>query len=206
MHVELGDLRPTTELLWRIHKTGGGYPSAWNDFRATGPLPQMRWDPHPPPVGADPFYGVLYASTDFRTAVAEVFQSTKRIDAYTGEPKVSTFVPDRPLQLLELFCDGAPWLIRHDASHSLMHGRKSTCRNWAHAIREDAPHVDGLWVESTMTGEATTVLFSPAAAALPTAARDGALLTSPLILKALEDVAASLGPSWRFVRAGYLRP
>lgn len=86
----------------------------------------MRWDPHPQPTGIHLGRGVLYASIDLRTAVAEVFQSTRRIDPFTGDPHVTTFIPRRPLRLLRLYSQDAMWLLNHDASHSLMHGdRKS---------------------------------------------------------------------------------
>ncbi|WP_347352226.1 RES family NAD+ phosphorylase [Intrasporangium sp.] len=202
MTVTDGDIRPTTELLWRIHKTSGPHPSRWDEYRTHGPLTKMRWDPHPLPVGLHADCGVIYASTDLRTAVAEVFQSTKRIDPYTGDPHVTTFVPRVPLRLLELYSDDAAWLLRHDASHSLMHGPRSTCRNWARAILE-AYRIDGLWVQSTMTGRATTVLFSPSATKLPARPRATAPLTASTVLKALDDIATSFGRGWRFAAPGF---
>ena len=160
----------------------------------------MRWDPHPQPTGIHLGRGVLYASTDLRTAVAEVFQSTRRIDPFTGDPQVTTFIARRPLRLLRLYSEDAAWLLNHDASHSLMHGPKSTCRNWACGIL-DAHRLDGLWVQSTMTGQATTVLFEPSAPKLPLRARDSAPLTAPAIMAALDDIATSLG--WRFAAPGF---
>lgn len=160
----------------------------------------MRWDPHPQPTGIHLGRGVLYASIDLRTAVAEVFQSTRRIDPFTGDPHVTTFIPRRPLRLLRLYSQDAMWLLNHDASHSLMHGPKSTCRNWACGIL-DAHRLDGLWVQSTMTGHATTVLFEPSAPKLPLRARDSAPLTAPAIMAALDDIATSLG--WRFAAPGF---
>lgn len=197
-----GDIRHTTELLWRIHKTAGPHPSSWNEYRTYGPLKKMRWDPHPLPVGRRPGCGVIYASTDLRTAVAEVFQSAKRIDPYTGDPYATTFIPRVPLRLLEMYSEDAAWLLRHDASHSLMHGPRSTCRNWARAVL-DARRVDGLWVQSTMTGRATTVLFGPSSMKLPAWPRDTAPLSASHLLKALDDIATSLGRGWRFAAPGF---
>lgn len=206
-HLEItdDDIRPTGEMLWRIHKTAGAYPAAWNEYRTYGPLPSMRWDPHPPPVGDHPDGMVIYASTDLRTAVAEVFQSTRRIDPYTGDPHVTTFVPRQPLRLLQMYDleRDAAWLLRHNASHSLMHGPKSTCRAWACEIVR-THDVDGLWVESTMTGRATTVLFHPSAKKLPPRPRDSAPLAAAHLMAALDDIATGLG--WRFAAGGFRAP
>ena len=61
--------------LWRIHRTGGAHPSAWNAPRTFGPLRSMRWDPHPEPVGPHPTGpGVSYCAATSDTAFAEVFQ------------------------------------------------------------------------------------------------------------------------------------
>lgn len=187
--------------LWRIHRTAGEYPSAWNAFRTYGPLPTMRWDPHPGPVGEHPGSGVLYTATDLRTAVAEVFQTQRRIDPMGAGISATTFVPTRPLRLLALLAEDSPWLLRHGASHSLMAAPRDTCRAWAREIARAEPSdgqgpVDGLWTESTMTGRPMVVLFDRAATALPEAPRASALLAAPLMMAALADISASLG--WEF--------
>lgn len=37
--------------LWRIFATEGPHAQAWNKLRHFGPLPDMRFDPHPDPKG-----------------------------------------------------------------------------------------------------------------------------------------------------------
>lgn len=105
--------------------------------------------------------------------------SARRSAVNFGTPHVTTFVPVRPLPLVRLYSDDAAWLLRHGASHSLMHGPRATGRNWARAIAE-VDRVDGLWVQSTMTGRATTVLFASSASKLPDEPRDSAPLSAPL--------------------------
>ncbi|WP_366179926.1 RES family NAD+ phosphorylase [Actinomyces timonensis] len=192
------DILPYQDLLWRVHRTAGEYPSAWNGFRSYGPLTTMRWDPHPGPRGDHPGHGVLYAATDLRTAVAEFFQAQRRVDPMRAGVAATTFVPVRPLRLLALLAEDSSWLLRSGASHSLMAAPRGTCRAWAREIARAEPAdgqgpVDGLWAESTMTGCPMVVLFERAASALPEAPRDSALLAAPVMMAALEDISASLG-------------
>ncbi|CAM2930907.1 RES family NAD+ phosphorylase [Actinomyces slackii] len=192
------DIRSYQGLLWRIHRTAGEHPSAWNSFRSFGPLPTMRWDPHPQPLGEHPGSAVLYAATDLRTAAAEVFQAQRRIDPMSAGVCATTFVPARPLRLLALLATDSPWLLRHGASHSLMAAPRSTCRAWARQIARAEPAdgmgpLDGLWVESTMTGRPMVVLFASALPALPDAPRSSAPLAAPVMMAALADISDSLG-------------
>ena len=195
------DIRLHQGLLWRIHRTAGEYPSAWNDFRSYGPLTTMRWDPHPGSVGEHPGHGVLYTATDLRTAVAEVFQTQRRVDPMGAGIAATTFAPVRPLRLLALLAEDSPWLLRNGASHPLMAAPRDTCRAWAREIARAEPAdgqgpVDGLWAESTMTGRPMVVLFERAASALPEGPRASALLAAPVMMAALSDISASLG--WEF--------
>lgn len=166
------------QVLWRIHKTRGPYPTAWNDYRTFGPLPGQRWDPHPLGQSEDHAdCGVLYAAYDLPTCLAEVFQAGNRIDTSGASPYATAWSPTRPLRLLDLTGD---WPLRMGAAHALLFGPRPTCRNWAHAIwvtscAADQP-LDGLQVRSTVTGKNMPVLFTTSRDALPGAPA----YTSPL--------------------------
>jgi len=46
----------------------GEHVLPWNTLRTYGPLPSMRWDPHPGPQPISAVEGVLYAAADIATA------------------------------------------------------------------------------------------------------------------------------------------
>lgn len=183
-------------VLWRIHRTSGPYPTAWSSFRSYGPLPSMRWDPHPEPVGVHDQYGVLYTAYDLKTATAEVFQQGRRIDTLTAAPYATSWTPTRPLRLLDLT---GLWPLRQGASHALLSAPEPSCRNWARAICDDASaagiELDGLEVHSTLTGEPMAVLFAGSGAALPAAPAYTSPLDGPMIFTALHSIASDIGYS-----------
>ncbi len=77
---EPADIVDYTGILWRVHRTTGEHVRPWNELRTFGPLPSMRWDPHPGPQPADHPDGVLYAASDVATSLAEIYQSTRVIE------------------------------------------------------------------------------------------------------------------------------
>lgn len=149
--------------LWRIHRVAGGHASQWNELREYGPVSNMRWDPHPTPKGDHPGAGVMYASPDLETVVAEVFQA-KRVVTLSGNQALIGWVPLRPLSLLALT---GTWALRNGASASLHAAPRSVCRAWAHAIHQAWPDLDGMLVTSTMTGKPSVVLFTASATSFP---------------------------------------
>ena len=149
--------------LWRFHRISGVHSSRWDELREHGPIPEMRWDPHPTPRGDHPGVGVSYATPFIETAVAEKFQG-RRVVNLTGDVALTGWTPTRPLALLGLDRD---WPVRNGASASLGAQAKSTCRAWARAIHQTWPELDGLLVTSTMTGQASVVLFSGSADSFP---------------------------------------
>lgn len=153
--------------LWRIHRTHGTFVRRWDQLRDWGPDPTCRFDPHPSPAGEQPHYAVLYAGCDLRTAVMEVFHGRRRIDTRTSAPVCISWTPTRELHLLDL-----------SASASLPVTRKDTCRNWARAIRDEFPQLDGIAVPSAVTGVRSIVLFAPAADSFPTRPAFARLLDS----------------------------
>lgn len=137
---------------------------AWNAFRAFGPLTAARYDPHPCPSGEYPARGIAYAAADLRTAIAEVYQATRRVDTTTGAPHATSFTPTRPLRLLDLT---GTWPIRNGAAHSLTAAPRPTCRSWSRTIHQQWDDLDGLWAPSTLTGAPIIALYSRAASAMP---------------------------------------
>lgn len=184
------DVIDYTGTLWRVHRTTGEHVLPWNALRTYGPLPSMRWDPHPGSVPGPHPEGVLYASADIATALAEVYQMTRVIDTRTGTPRLTAWQPVRPLRLLDL---SRTWLIRNGASAVLPAAPRSTCRRWACAIHATWPHLDGLTVPSTMTGGPNVVLCNAAADSIPESPSFSRALAHPLVWSIAQAAAEEIG-------------
>lgn len=178
--------------LFRIHKTAGPYPSAWNTLRTYGPLDRSRWDPHPLPVSNHPGLGVLYASAEHVTPFAEVSHRSGRINLTSGAPVLSGWEPTRPLRLLNL---GSDWLIRNGASRALQSAPKATCRAWARAIKEQGPdNLDGLLAEGTLIKRSQVVLlWEPASPRFPSGPAFSRALTDPAVGPMIMDAVRRTG-------------
>ena len=172
-----GDIVSVRPVLWRIHRTQGSHVLGWNQPRTFGPLPTMRYDPHPEPA-APSLEGVLYTATSLGTALAETFQATRVVDSGSFRPQVTAWTPTRDLRLLDLT---GGWALRNGAAFSLTTAPKSTCRTWARQIRATWPDLDGLWAPSTMTGDANVVLWNPARTSLPAAPDFSRPLADPTV-------------------------
>lgn len=156
---------PPDVVLWRIHSTRGRHPQPWNGLRHFGPVASCRFDPHPSPAGMHPV-GVAYTTLDVPTALAEVFQSSRRVNRHRNGAHLTAFQPARPLRLLDLTGE---WPLRAGASHALNTGRRDACRAWARAFVDTWPDLDGLLHTSSMTGRACLTLFTAAADRFPPA-------------------------------------
>ena len=187
---EPGDIVDYTGILWRVHRTTGEHVRPWNELRTYGPLPSMRWDPHPGPRPAEHPDCVLYAASDVSTALAEVYQTTRVIDTRAGAPRLTAWEPSWPLQLLDL---SGTWLLRNTASAALLAAPRSSCRRWARAIYATWPELDGLQTPSTMTGRLNIILWTAAADSLPTAPSFSRPLTQPLVWSLAQAAAAEIG-------------
>lgn len=178
------DVLSVRPVLWRIHRTQGGHVLAWNRMRSFGPLPTMRYDPHPEPTGTSA-EGVLYTATGLAMALAETFQATRVVDSRSFAPQVTAWTPTRDLRLLDLT---GSWALRNGAAFSLATAPKSTCRAWARQIRATWPDLDGLSTPSTMTGGTNVVLWNPAQTSLP----GGPDFSRPLAEPTLRAIAARI--------------
>ena len=168
----LGSIRPVTttlaagSMLVRIFFAGGPHPSAWNRFRHFGPT-ASRFDHHEPDERGAPQVqsrGILYAANGesaVRTALAEVFQSSRTIDRDASAPVLAGFVTTAPVVLLDLKGEFATTLGASSAIHS---GPRPRARRWARALYDAYPSIDGLHYCSSMYGNAPAIaLFERAA-------------------------------------------
>lgn len=184
------DIADYTGTLWRVHRTEGEHVLPWNELRTYGPLPSMRWDPHPGPVPIAAAEGVLYAAADIATSLAEVYQTTRVIETRAGAPTLTAWQPQRSLRLLDL---SGTWLLRNSASAALLAAPRSTCRRWARAICTTWPDLDGLYAPSTLTGRPNIVLWNAAADSLPTMPAFSRPLIQPLVWSIAHAAAAEIG-------------
>lgn len=145
-------------------RTSGRHALPWNELRSWGPVHHMRWDPHLLPPTEQPERAVMYTATDVLTAVAEVFQHDRYVDVHSEEPFLIGFTPTRGLKLLDLT---GTWFLRSGSTASQTSAPRTACRAWARRIAESYPHLDGLWVLSSVTHRPVVVLFPPARSALP---------------------------------------
>jgi hypothetical protein len=176
-------------VLWRVYRTAGRHPRAWDAFRRFGPVASCRFDPHlPPPREQDE--GVLYTALDVPTVLAECFQVERAIDTGRGSPHLIGFRPRRTLRLLDLT---ATWPIRAGASHVINTGRRDVTRQWARAIRQAWPDLDGLWHTSSMTAAPCVTLWNPAENAVPHQAAFDRPLSHPSMTLLLAKAGLEIG-------------
>lgn len=184
------DVVTVNDPVWRIHRTQGRHVVAWNGFRTYGPVSSARYDPHPKPAGIQPGFGVSYAASELATPVAEVFQTSRRINTIAGGPYATAWTPTRPLELLDLTGD---WALANGAAHALAAAARPVCRTWSQAIRTTWPDLDGLWAPSTMTGAPMVVLYEPAATAMPDRPAFSQPLAAPVVWSVLDAIAGDIG-------------
>lgn len=153
----------------------------------------MRFDPQPPPIGTYPEIGVMYAATMPHTALGEVFQETRVIDRAFRSNAIVSWVPSRPLQLLDLTSN---WPVVNGGAASMQMDDKRHTSAWAHAIDQQlGVDLDGLYHLSSINGLPLVTLFSrtervPAFPARPKAL---ALLTEPMADFLIEQAVRELG-------------
>jgi hypothetical protein len=176
-------------VVWRVHDTAGPHPRPWSALRHVGPVPNGRFDPHPPPPGpADE--GVMYLALDVATALAERYQATRVVNRRRLAPHLVAFRPTRALHLLDLT---GTWPLRAGASHAINTGRRDVAQAWARTIREAWPRLDGLWYTSSMTAEPCVALWAPAADAVPARPLLAQPLTHAGLLPWLAEACRQIG-------------
>jgi hypothetical protein len=175
--------------LWRIYRAGGAHPATWPDFRHFGPM-HARFDHHDLPRRTQA-RGILYAASDPKTCLAEVFQATRVIDRAAGVPWLVGFAVARDVALLDLM---GTWPTRVGASMAISAGQRPRARRWSRAIYAAYPAVEGLLYGSSMhASQPSVALYERARTALPTAPSFHRALADPALLARLNAAATDIG-------------
>jgi hypothetical protein len=184
------EIHPLTAgtLLWRIFQSAGDHPTAWNTWRAFGPV-DARFDHHldPPRIQQRK---ILYASLNPGTAFAEVFQRTRVINRRRGQPCLAGFRTARALRLLDLT---DAWPTRAGASMAISTGSRVIARQWSRVIYDAYPDLDGLWYGSSMDGNRPCVaLYERATDVAPALPELHRLLQDPALRPVVAQAATRL--------------
>lgn len=179
-------------LLFRIYFRGGEHPGRWDEFRSFGPLASARLDHHP---DEEPrlheAYGILYAASEIKTCVAEVFQEKRTVDPRAREPWLAGFSLSEELTLLDLT---GGWPTRAGASMNINSGPRPKSRRWSRAIYAAYPEVTGLLYASSMhANQPAAALYERAAKAIPDTLDLHVPLSHPGLTGGLEQMAEELG-------------
>ena len=179
-------------LLFRIYFRGGEHPRGWDEFRSFGPLASARFDHHP---GEERRFheghGILYAASQIKSCVAEVFQEKRNIDTRAREPWLAGFSLSDELTLLDLTGD---WPTRAGASMNINSGPRPRSRRWSRAIHAAYPEIMGLLYASSMhANQPAAALYERATKAMPTNPDLHAPLSHPGLTGGLERMAEELG-------------
>jgi hypothetical protein len=190
---------PRDTRLARVYYAASRYPSAWNAFRYFGPL-NTRWDHHVPTAAGTAVAqerGIYYAASDAKTCLAEMFQTTRRIDRAFQSPWLAVFESARPLVLLDLVGDFA---TRMGASMAIHSGCRGRARGWARDLYEAFPDVHGIRYASSMNGGAHAFALNERAlrsALFPPHPLFHRALADDVMLDPLKHAAQALGYALR---------
>lgn len=188
-------IRTYSSQLWRVFRTEGSHPTEWDGLRHYGPIPNMRFDPHPPPVRTHPGASVMYTATQPYTALGEVYQEDRVIDRAAGGAAIAAWIPARPLELLDLTSN---WPVLNGAAASMQMDDKKHTQAWACEIHEQlGGHVDGLYHLSSINNEPLVTLFSRTELfpAFPARVRFSALLSDTTADEIIKSAKKKLGYS-----------
>jgi hypothetical protein len=190
---ELEHIREYQGPLWRVFRTEGPHALEWDQLRHYGPIPDMRFDPQPPPPGEHVENGVMYTATHSYTALGEVYQEDRVIDRAAGGATIASWIPSRVLKLLDLTTN---WPVLNGAAASMMMDDKKTTRAWAAAIFDQlGDHIDGLYHQSSINNQPLVTLFSGTEvnSAFPARVNFSALLSDTLADELVKRAKKRLG-------------
>jgi len=188
--ITIGPDRP----LHRVYYRGGPHPTLWNTFRRFGPL--SRFDHHLVDDRGDPLLqdrGILYATTDVPTALAEFFQrNRRRVNRTRNQPWLVSYVLADEVRLLNLtgmFC------VRAGASMKLLSGPFSHAQNWSRGFYAAYPEIHGLYYLSSLTNRPTIALYERAdrPGLLSADTRFHRALADPLLHQAITVIVDEIG-------------
>jgi hypothetical protein len=182
----------TSEICWRVHRTEGVHVLAWNEFRRYGPV--LRFDPHPPPPAEHPDVAVWYGASTPTTALAEAFQVERTIDRRRGRPYLTGLSFTRALPVLDLAADSrGAWATRAGGTFAISTAPHRITQQWARAIVEAFPELDGVRYNSRFAGDPCLALFPPAREAMPLQPVASLPLTHPALGSRLAGAAHRIG-------------
>ena len=183
---------PADTPLARIYFAAGPHPSRWNQFRGFRPT-AARWDHHLPDarnVPTEQSRAVLYCAPDVDTCVAEVFQSTRRIDRTRNAPWLVVFALREAVALLDLRGGFATTIGASTAIHS---GPRARARAWARELYDAYPDIQGLYYGSSMNGHAPAVVLNDRAQrAIPEHPQFHRALNDDMLVEVLQRTAVRL--------------
>ncbi len=144
-------LRPGVRLV-RFYDGGRG---PWHQPRAFGPLSDMRFDHHLPPLGDSPDRSVWYASSSLLGALSESFGRLGLVDRAAGR-RVAVVRAAAPIPLLDLVGVGARriGLTQEIAATTDYAGAQA----WARACYERYPALHGIRWRGRQAGSICVVL------------------------------------------------
>ena len=182
----------TGETWWRLHRTEGPHVLAWNAFRHFGPV--LRFDPHPPPRSEHPDRAVWYGASTPGAALAEAFQVDRTIDRRRGRPYLTGLSFTRVLSVLDLAVDSpGAWATRAGGTFAISTAPHAVTQQWARAVVEAFPDLDGVRYNSRFAGAACVALFAPARSAMPMQPVASLPLTHPDLGGRLAAAARRIG-------------
>ena len=182
----------TGETWWRLHRTEGPHVLAWNAFRHFGPV--LRFDPHPPPRSEHPDRAVWYGASTPGAALAEAFQVDRTIDRRRGRPYLTGLSFTRVLSVLDLGVDSpGAWATRAGGTFAISTAPHAVTQQWARAVVEAFPGLDGVRYHGRFAGAACVALFAPARSAMPMAPVVSLPLTHPDLGGRLAAAARRIG-------------
>jgi RES domain len=145
-------LQSPGDLLVRFYNPARG---AWNARRTYGPLPEIRFDHHPPPLGAESGRAVWYAATSLQGAVAEAFGNLGFVDRECGR-RVCVVSVGAPIPVLDLV-GAAPRAFGLDQRIATSRDYP-LCQAWARAFHTAYPTIHGLRWRGRQAGSICLVL------------------------------------------------
>ena len=113
----------------------------WNARRTYGPLPELRFDHHRPPLGLGSDRSVWYAATSLLGAVAEAFGNHGFIDRSSGR-RVCVARVGEPILVLDLV-GAAPRAFGLDQRIATSR-EYDRCQEWARAFYESYREIRGI--------------------------------------------------------------
>ena len=137
--------------------------------------------------------GILYATLDGVTCLAEVFQQDRLIDTSRANPALVGFESEADLPLLDLT---GSFPTRVGASMAINTGARPRARRWAQQFYQAYPDLVGLYYSSSMHRNAPAVAMNERALALdvmPVRPVFHRALADPSMWRILQGVWVELG-------------